>query len=344
MKKNNLIIISLLLLYSCNNNSVEFPFGVFDDSITVEPAKIINLENYNILDATSTIRYKGWTFFREHGDKQKIFKAISADYTRTIEFINIGNGPCDVSKFTSMYINDDSLFIYDPNLRKILNIVIVDDSVNVSYYREFTGRTPELIPLDKDRFLSLDLYDSSFFKIVDYNDSSYFKHPYLQDEILSNLEFLSQNTIYGNCYFTISPSKNKIAFGLMNLGKYGFGEIISNDSICFNEILSYYPLKIGKIIDKCVVPARDNITNIFSAASSDDYVFFLHLGDVYDGFSVYPRRILVYTWDGKPYKIINFKKNPNLVDLHYDAERNLLYGIGYAPECQYVEINLDGIL
>ena len=343
------LFISFLLLFElcgCSNIERDFPNGVFDDSLTINPTKIVDLAKYNVLDAGYCEQYKGWLFFRDEKITRNCVKAVSIDFDKTAENLNVGNGPCDVSNYTKFYVNNDSLFLYDANLRKILHIDIVNDSIKANPYHQYNGRTGRLIPIARQRFLSIDLYDSAFFKIINLDDNPSFRHPYPNDKELENMEYLSQNTIYSNTWFAISPSKDKIAFGVSETGMYGFGRIVNQDSIRFDTIIQYYPIKIGKIVNKCVIPDRCNISNVVSAASSEKYVFFLHKGTEYQEYyqSIFSHRILIYTWQGKPYKIINFKENPNLTDLHFDTMRNVLYGVGHNPECQYVEIDLKGIV
>jgi len=341
-----IIIISLTLLGSCNENKPDFPYEVFQDSVLVAPSKIIDLGEHNVLNAGEMVIYKGWYFFLESRVHQNCLKAISPDFVKTIETLNVGNGPCDVSEFTRLYVNNDSLFVFDPNLKKVLSVDVVNDSIVVKPYHTFNGRSSKLVPISKCNYVSFDLLDSSFFQVADLDNHVVFKHPYPQDDVLCDMESFSLNTIYGNTYFTVSPSCDKIAFGVANTGMYGFGRIISQQSIQFDKIINYYSIKIGRIADECIVPHKCNIRNILGAASSDDYVFFLHSGDEYQNLtkSIFSHRILMYTWDGNPYKILYFKENPNMIDLHYDAERNVLYGIGCTPEGQYVEINLNGII
>ena len=348
MKK--IIVYSLILtvLAGCTSSTKDFPYGVFTDSVSVAPSKVVDLAEHNVLLGWNFIRHKGWLIFRDEPSiTHNCIKAVSEDFTKTLEAVDMGNGPCDVSQYTRFFLYNDSLFIHDFNLRKIMQLNIENDSIVVSPYKTaISNMIMNIIPIAKNRFLSLDVRDSSLIRISDLNDSVFCRQPYPHDETLQNMESFTQSAEYVNTKFTLSPSKDKIAYGCNETGAYGFGRIVSRDSLHFDKLIQYYSIKNYQLSGPYVIPDSTHILNVTDATSSDKYVFFLHHGgERWELFKmIQSHRILVYTWDGEPYKILTFKENPNLCNITYDPERNILYGIALNPESQYVEIELDGVL
>ncbi|MBQ3618657.1 MAG: hypothetical protein II939_10950 [Bacteroidales bacterium] len=348
MEKRLIYLLILIVLAGCTTNPKSFPYEVFTDSVTVAPSKVVELSDYNVLIGWNFVRYKEWLIFRDAPSvTHNCIKAISPDFTKTSEAINMGNGPCDISQATSFLIYNDSLFLHDFNLSKMIHLDIVNDSIVANPYKTFSTKSMlTLIPFAEQRFLSASIIDSALIRITDLNDSVYFRQPYPPDETLQNMESFTQQAIYVNTSYTISPSKDKIAFGVFETGIYGFGRIITRDSLHFDKIIPYYSIKNYHIVEPYLIPDSTHILNVTSATSSDKYVFFLHHGgERWEIFKmIQSHRILVYTWDGEPYKMLTFKENPNLAKIVYDPERNILYGIALNPESQYVEIELDGVL
>ncbi len=336
----------VVTLYGCNNNSPLFYRYVFTDSIAVTASRTVDLADYGVLKSFDLIRYKGWTFFREVQSTHNVIKAVNPDFSKSVGLLNIGNGPTDLSRYSDFFINNDSLFIMDPNLRKILSVEIQNDSIVVKPYRLFNGMATTFIPIGNQHFFAIDLMDSVFFRIVDFDNNVYYRYPLPYDESLSVLDNWAQLTFYSKSKFTTSPSDGKIAFAVTDMGMYGFGRIHSNDSVSFFKIINYYTLTDFDLKEGYVVPCDSNIDNVLASTSSDDFVFFLHSGNERSKTfqSVFSHRILIYTWDGDPYKILTFNDNLNLESIRYDAGRNVLYGIAFNPECQYVEIDLNSIL
>ena len=347
MKKRLIYLLILIVLAGCTTNPKSFPYEVFPDSVTVAPSKVVDLAKHNVLMGWGFIKYKGWLIFREPKITHHCIKAVSEDFTKTLEGVNMGNGPCEISQSIQPFIYHDSLFVHDPNLRKILHLDIVNDSIIVSPYKTLSPTFVSIVmPIAEDRFLSAYVIDSALVSIADLNDSVYFRQPYPHDETLQNMESFTQNAEYVNTKFTISPSKDKIAYGCNETGAYGFGRIVTRDSLHFDKLIQYYSIKNYHMVEPYLIPDSTHIQNVTYATSSDKYVFFLHHGGPrWEIFKmIESHRILVYTWDGEPYKILTFKENPNLFQINYDPERNILYGIALNPETQYVEIELDGVL
>lgn len=348
MEKRLIYLLILIVLAGCTTIPKSFPYEVFTDSVTVAPSKVVELAEHNVLKDCGSIRYKGWLFFvDDYTITHNCIKAVSEDFTKTLEAVNRGNGPCDISESAYFFIYHDSLLVHDLNLKKLLQIDIVDDSIKVSFYKALDNSlSNSFMPLAENRLLSTSILDSAMTRIVDLNDNVYFRQPYPPEETLQNMDVMSQNSIYGNAQFTISPSKDKIAYGLTDMGLFGFGRIVTQDSLYFDKIIQYYSIKKYRKQEWVVIIDNTSILNVNSATSSDKYVFFLHHGgekmEIIN--NIFSHRILVYTWDGEPYKMLTFKENPNLTTINYDPERNILYGIALNPESQYVEIELDGVL
>ena len=348
MEKRLIYLLILIVLAGCTTNPKSFPYEVFTDSVTVAPSKVVELSDYNVLIGWNFVRYKEWLMFRDAPSvTRNCIKAISPNFTKTSEAINMGNGPCDVSVSSHFLTFNDSLFIHDINLNKLIHIDIVGDSIVAKPYKTFRAKSMlTMIPIAEQRFLSTSIIDSALIRITDLNDSVYYRQPYPPDETLQSMESFTQQAIYVNTSYTISPSKDKIAFGTDETGIYGFGRIITRDSLHFDKIIPYYSIKNYHIVEPYLIPDSTHILNVTSATSSDKYVFFLHHGgERWEIFKmIQSHRILVYTWDGEPYKMLTFKENPNLTKIVYDPERNILYGIALNPESQYVEIDLNGVL
>lgn len=345
--KYTLFLLVFILLSSCNNELPQTPPKHFAKSITLAPSKTIELDNYDILSPVFILRYKDWYVFRESKPIDNCYvKFLSTDFTKVVKGVSAGNGPLEIVGRFGVDIIDDSLFIIDHNHRKLLNIEVANDSIDI-HVKDLNCQLNSMsMAINKNRFITPTRLDSCQIKITDRQNNTCAELPYLKNISLSNYEFMAQNSIYMNMPIAISPNKSKYAFGVMYANIYGFGRIIG-DSLTCDASYEYSPMKIGRISDiegdrLRIAPAIDNTINVVSAIGTKDYAIFVYSGHRLDDKVLYGTCFLLYKWDGIPYLRIDI--DTNIAYICFDSERNILAGLSYSPEAKLVEYDLNGII
>lgn len=341
-------ILWMFFLSSCLVSMHLTPMDHFDKTphLMLKCSRDVNLEDYDILKPFSVLKCNQSIIFQDFSDKKSLIKIATNDFKTISGGVSEGDGPLDVLGAFSIMEIDGSVLINDWNHRKFLSLSL--DSLNVLNVVENKldiDLSLNSVPVSGGRFIVVGGYnDSVFFRYIDVDSGTTLsEEPYPYDEVLSDYGSFSQTSVYYNTKFTVSPDKRKYAWGVNYTQKMGFGSI-SDDRLISDVVLSYSPLNIGTITsDGVIIPSDDSKRNIITCASTNKYVFFLYWGSDYgDMRNVYSKDILVYTWDGIPYK--HLKVAENLYDIKYDVKTNSLYGISYEPDAHYVEYSLNGIL
>lgn len=312
----------------------------------VRPTKVVNLEKFDILRPGCCIKYGEWYVFSDYGDMNNHIKFLSSDFTKVISGIRDGNGPTDVIGAFSIFAIDDSIYVCDPNHKKMMVVDVVDDSLNVKVCSNGSMLNICCHPLMKNRFIDETFIDSSMYQLKDKDGNIIMRIDYPNDKNLKDLSYIAQNSIYFNTKFCVSPDKKKYAFGVCFTGMYGFGSIINNDSITLDKTIPYYSLDIDEIIDyggDRVMPSNKSMVNIGSCTGSEKYAIFSYEGHPYGDIDRYANSIFLYTWNGEPYMRLDVGDD-NVSFISYDSERNTIIGIAHNPEAQLVEYDMNGII
>ncbi len=337
--------IIIVLCVSCGGNMIKNPPEDFSTSIRITPQRILDLGDFEILQPHKVIKYKNQYVFFDAYKNNGCVKFMS-ESTKIVSGVREGNGPLEIIGACGFAVIEDSVFLMDYNHRKLLSVYPEKDSliVKVSSNNSYVGMRS--YPITKNRFLETSSYDSCMYSLKTLDNQTLTRINYPEDKVLDAFAPSIQNTIYVNTKFTVSPDKKHYAWGVMCTAKYGFGRIINNDLITLDTVLSYSPLKIQKIVkmksSEVIRPTDDSKMNILACTSSSKYAMFLYCGTGYaDIKNHFGKKILLYTWEGKPKKVIEVDEN--LVTIDYDDEKNILYGISMNPEAQLVEYNFNEI-
>lgn len=348
MKPYYFAFICIFICFSCSETATlpSIPTEHFAVAHKIHTRNVIELEQFGIFRPSKCIRYKNWYVLADYGDRDNHVCFLSTDLSKLVSGLREGNGPLDIVGSFDLCFVEDSLFVIDPNHKKILTVDVVADSleVKVSSY-DFEMGWP-CMPITRDRFIGEIRSDSSMYQLEDRNGCILARINYPEDKNLRKLSYVAQNSIYVNTKFCVSPNKKKYAFGTSFTGMYGFGSIINQDSITLDKTLSYYSLDIQEIIEfggDRVVPSEKSMVNVCSCTGSDKYAIFSFAGYRYGEMEKYAKSLLLYTWDGEPYMCLDIEDD-NVSQIYYDSIRNVIVGIAHNPEAQLVEYDMKGII
>ncbi|MBP5365461.1 MAG: hypothetical protein J6Y82_06020 [Bacteroidales bacterium] len=352
MRLVSFVIVVALFLSACNNKQLSNnPLEHFEIVKELGTKRIIDLGDYDILSPRNIEVCNGWYFFREVNSADATVKCISTDLSKNAKGLPQGNGPWEVVGRTVLCVIDDTVRVIDSNHKRIFSVYIVNDSLRISLAKENCLVNTTSIPLSIDRYIEMSRIDSMMYRLVDTQGNTISKVMYPQDVSLNQYNWMAQNSIYMNTEIACSPDKKHYAWGVMYYGLFGFGEITNTDSLSLKTVYEYFPPKIKDLVEHKgdrlrIVTEDDNITSTISCEGTEKYVLFLYSGKPYNNNGRlddwYADDILIYKWDGTPYK--RLKTNKRMASIKYDAERNVLCGIAYAPEAVLVEYDMTGIL
>lgn len=338
------IALLLIVVSSCAKELPSSPKEHFDVVKKIEPIKVIDLGEYDILRPKILVKYKDWYVFKDLS-VGKCFKFLNIKTHKVIEAIDKGQGPLDIYAFCRLYVIDDSLCVFDYNQKKVLVLDVDADSVKVGKRNTKVQVRPDYF-IDANRFIEAGVkYDSCMYRMINKEGEVISRIPYPENVSLSKYDYQPQNSIYMNTVFAASPDKTKYAFGVMYVQMMGFGEI-KGDSLTLDKVYEYAPISIAELVPgdgyTRILPTKDNVSNAITAFGTEEYVFFVYSGSRYDDFETLGTCYLVYKWDGTPYMRLDV--DDNVFETVYDKERNVLICLSYAPEAKLVEYDMTGII
>ena len=344
MRRIVYIVLVVAVLSSCDKELPSVPTEHFDEIVNVEPVKRVSLDNYDVFKPTKIVVYKDWYVFRDLAEPENQITCISKDFSKKTSCLNQGNGSLDVAGRFGIDADDDSIFVYNSNLKKILSLTCQGDTFVIVNSQNGWSPSSAAHFVSRCRYIEPSKIDTCMFKLVDNNGNSLSCAPYPKDENLMNLGHMKQNSIYLNTSYVHSPDGSHYAWGVTNTSVIGFGDIVG-DSIMPRVEYTYSSLKIGTIkkfdVDR-VVPDRENIVNVISGASSEKYAIFLYSGAKYADKNQTGHNLLVYKWDGTPYVRITCKEN--LISICYDESNGYILAIAYEPDPLLVFYNVRKVL
>lgn len=341
-------IANFFLLCSCKEKSNNI-LDSFDKSVELAPSATLNLEEYGVLRAIEIMQTNEYYVLMDpFARKGKVTILNKSDNHKSYSVVDEGTGPLETTNHINCFIKDDSLYVLDGNLKKTLKVNIHSDSVYLTPSNAICGSIyPKSILLDNNHYISLCrmMRDSCWFSVKNVDGETCHSHPFPEDGVLSELSYKAQSTEYCNSWIALSPNGHKFVIATHHPCILGFGEVIDKKTI-LKCVKNYGSPKVGKIQDGYILFSKDCKVSFLRACCSNDHVFLLYCGRTFNesGMSglVQGNTILVYKWDGTPYKII--KVHEELKSIGYDVETQSIFAIANEPEAILVEYSLKDVL
>jgi len=324
------------ILTSCNNKPNRDPLKNFKTEETLTVSRIINLDDYGVLNPVDAVKYKKGYVIRDMVETGilKYVKNNNNNNKTVISGVSKGNGPGEMTIATDLQVNDDKVILSDPNKNTIYSAEITNDSISLKKYHK-----------SKIHFISFKMFENKKFITVFGNDPSKIKYGYNSwclfvdnnDSVLSSIKYpkyfnkyssVSKQMLFANTYFTIKPDHKKLAVINLHQSLISFANINSSKLRDYKSVM-YYPPEITIEANNTVAYKKEGKYAFLSVVSDDSYVYVLYsdktfLKDRFD--ASYCPHILVYNWNGNPVK--KYKLRKHLSTLGIDRDRGILYGIG----------------
>ncbi len=336
-----LLVAGLLLVAGCSNSPLNNPLSYFNDSVSLSSINVVELEKYNILFPSQVCRYKDWYVFDENkniGDGS--VKFLSMDFRKIVSGVGYGDGPYDVFGRFGIEVVGDSLYVKDFNHRKLLTADCMGDSLKLSVRSMNSILGSGSIFVGDNRVLMISSMDSSFIVLSDSTGEKISCIDFPNVENLSQLDWSYKYQMFVNTAVAVSPSCRNFAWGVTYFPIMGFGRICG-DSISVDKSYDLAPAKY-EILDKYIICDKDQPVNFVAGVGTDKYAVFIYSGCRYEDATVGGRRMLLYTWDGTPYKRVDL--DMDVYCIKYDPERNVIFGLAMNPDPVFVEYDMKGII
>lgn len=245
-------------------------------------------------------------------------------------FGTIGSGPNDYNSPVQIYIDGNTLNIFDRNYFKIYKYEINSILKNETKYVTYDFIAPEadrVIKKNDSVFYCTGLFDGMFGK-SEYGKITYtyFEFPEVKGHSLTQLQkfFLYQGDIRTN------PSKNKFIY---TSNRSDLFKIVSMEQDSLQDIktqFTYFPKFKVNSTDGMIAILPENLNGFISSATTDKFIFILYSGrsekkrpnDFYFG-----NTIFVYDWSGNLINKVTLDRDA--WQLYIEENSNILYTINY---------------
>lgn len=312
------------------------PFNSVEETQLLSSSRIIELEECDILRVDDVDSYKGSYIFQDIVSRSSKYTLLSNDLKTVKKGISQGQGRGEVEMVVRMSVCGDSLYVMQPNARKLSTVTVSEESLDMSDFNDFNsmiGVSYQALPngnfimssVDNASLLSLTDHDGNVLSTIgspDFGD--------IPEMCLSN--------ILGNTYVVVSPDGTHYAYGMMYSQSFGFGSVVDNSLRPIAD-KNYNKVLIDYSNSQRVVISKDNVLSFIDAASSEKYAIFLYCGKTYSRDNFNANLVLLYDWNGKNYKWL--KLDHALISVGYDLERHVLFGLSEMPEICLVEYNIE---
>ncbi|MCQ2975508.1 MAG: hypothetical protein MJ211_11970 [Bacteroidales bacterium] len=331
----------LILLVSCSDSKLPKDIiSHFTQSKNITANKVVDLERYNILKPWFVYIYNDYYVFEDDKNIDSVLTFLSFDLKNYSKGLRIGNGPNEVVGIFGIEVIDDTLYVKDSNHHRLLK-VDYQDSLLFSEVSNSSKISMTSRGLNKNRYINVCSFtDSSFLSLVDTNDNIYSKLYFPFDENLQNENFFTKCCMYMNTQLAISPTKDKFAWSVSYFPSFGFGRI-NGDSLICDKSFEYYSAEYTNNNGRILCNKKSRIISN-SSVGTDNYAVFLYCGNKYEDLDFNCNKLLLYTWNGDPYMILNL--DYPLIYVNYDKSRNVFYGISEGEKTLLVEYDMNGII
>lgn len=311
MLKNIILIVISSFLFACvgrenivlNEDAKQFKTFQIEDSLV-----FTSLSDVFIDEPSEMLVYDNHLFIKTFGrakEKHISVYSIEEDSIKA-EYVGIGNGPdemisCEMNRL------DDELWLYDVSKMRVSKMK-VDSSCS------FSSPQMEHYKLDRYYYRTAMLNDSIMLGTNDYSDEKAMKISFVNlktGEVLKRGQFSYINQSVDlpplidaySCYVDVNPRTKDILLSyrytdvIEIYDMYGGFKRSLHGPDCFN--VEYQPLSDGKSMGK-LPETRKAFVNSYVTA---DFIYLLYSGckKTEENWSN-GTQLLVYTWDGKPYK------------------------------------------
>ena len=337
------LLLSILLM-SCSRTFSD-PLKHFERSpvVKITPSKIINLEEFEILQPFHIIQIDDSMFVIQDLKSEKIFNLINLSSKKVISGVNKGQGPNEVNSPSCILFRNHKIFIWDAIPKKMSELVHSSDS-NLTIKEFFTVDTETPI------LFFINLLDSTFIANGIFEDF-WLAEMNKEGEIISTIDYPIRDetkdlpkillpALFSSVKMANSPDNKKVVVVT------GSQEIISlinrtDSGIKEYKQIKYLPPKISITPTGIAAFTSDNTKGFGGVDCDDQYIYTIYSGKTYNTHPTsanYCEHLLVYDWDGNPVKY--YKLDIPMWSMIFDRKKNSIYGIAYNPEGVFVEYQL----
>ncbi len=346
MKKLFIIIVTFwCLISSCVFKSNKSPLEFKTKDISA--SRIVNLEDYGILNAMSVSCYDSVYIFSDWSVNEDMIAILPKDLSsKPILSGSRNDGPDGLTEPFFVKSADDGILVISKHPSKVLSLSHITGKLSyVKSYPDGIGHF--FFFFNSHVYISScrPVQDSCWLCYGDIYEGVVQRIDYPDDKVLKELTKVQQSMVYTNSRVSISPDKKHFATstlctGIMALGSIGEG------AIKLTTINNFHSPEIERVNGFRISYGGNSIRGFTANAATNKHALFLYSPYTENNpgpeDSYNTNNILVYKWDGT--HEVNLRVKEQLSFIGYDAKRNLIYGLVHNPEVQLVEYDLNGIL
>lgn len=333
-----------IIFFSCTDDvKVTDPLSDFS-SITptyLSVTNCIDLESYEIYKPGNIVKYDDKYIVQDKYDDYLV-KAIELNASTIYNGFHRGNGPDEFTSIGSLQVFDSEPFVYDI-AKKQLHKLFFRDSVIISEVvcSILSEDRPFLVLNTGNGIVGSGVFQKDWIRFYTPKGMLVSALDFPEFSTLDNLTPADNSIIYMSTLMTTKPDGSRITCATQKAGVLSIVECLK-DSLVEIVQKKYFPADVVKAPNGQVVYRKEGKVGFCDISCSNDLIYVLYSGKTREasGSTAYHcQHILVYDWDGNPVK--HFVLEKELLSAKYDSERNLIYGIGYAPEGCIFEYDLN---
>ena len=333
MKKIVLLIISLLIITSCNNSSNEtFSWDDFGKVDTLELSSINKIQQ----DFCVNLYFKDSLLYFLNTSAKNNFINITDLSGNTIgQRIRKGNGPNEISYvFFIGFIGNDTMFVYNGHDRHIVYFYNLNDFIinkkpkPIDVFELGAGRSRIVKVISNNRFVITTDTAKSKIQIIDSNKVIIKQiGEYNIEGMNDNNQYYINTAFFRNVVF--NSINNRIA---LLYGKTDLVEIFDSEGIELYskkgpdnfKIYDFIPQKVNSKKERYSSKINKSKLAYMSTSATGKYIYTFYDGEVITGSKLTMQKILVFDWDGNPVKYLYLSEPISAFDI--DEKTNTLYG------------------
>ena len=303
----------LCLATGCNKKGTGRILDRFPNSEMLSPCDSLDLETFGIIEPIAIAKIDSIlvisTKMAPYG-----LTLINLKDSTVINCIHKGRGPGEMTFFKTWSIANDTVIVYDSNLKKRINIFITPSIIGkqYSYAEELIDVKPkglklfrpvQLLPFHNG-YLVTGLFDPPFwygiidndYELVSTVDINHFKE-------LTKLKSADMTMIHQTSYLSVNPSGDRIVSVMLNADVISFTEVNNNNIHEYLRIVDSSPsISLTRISGLPVLTHDEDSSHSFvDVDSNDNHVYLLYSGkkilDEAPAYECY--YLLVMTWSGE---------------------------------------------
>ena len=337
-------LLALLVLAVCGcsrlGTKVSNPLlQMFPSTSRISPRGELGLEQYDVLEVNGIKAYKD-CFLMKTNNSETGFCLLNLQDDKVLKFFNKGRGKGEFSYFRSFEIQDDTMWVADPNLRRLyafdLKNVVAGDFSSLVEQRPIEkpdGHMGMYMPIQmiptKYGFLAFGyMGGTSWYSLLGKGGEVLGQVGLPDFAATENFSVFDKEYIGSTSYCSVHPDGDRMVCAMLNADAISFASIGNGTLSEYKRyILSEPPVEM---VDGKVAHRKDATHSFFCACSNEKSVFLLYSGKPILGGDTPVSEcteLLEFNWDGEPVK--RYILNETICGLCFQG--NTLYGCTSYP-------------